>query len=131
MSRRALAAPLLIDFAIGVLSLSPAAAAPFCVQVEGIPKQCMYVDPHDCALRARQLGGSCVANADSFPARAGPFQYCVVDSSLIPLCIFPDVVSCGVDAERRHGACIQSEPPPVPAAQPAPGHDPFSTVRPW
>lgn len=74
MSRRALAAPLLINFAIGVLSLSPAAAAPFCVQVEGIPKQCMYVDPHDCALRARQLGAAVSRMPTLFRRELAPFS---------------------------------------------------------
>ena len=41
---------------------SGAEASPFCVQVTGIPLQCMYADPASCQKEANRQGGICASN---------------------------------------------------------------------
>jgi hypothetical protein len=94
---------------VGALFLMlPAQAAPFCVEVEGIPPQCLYADARDCQTRANQLGGICSGNAQEISTPPGIGQYCVVSSGGAAQCIYADRGSCLTDAMRRGGACVQA-----------------------
>ncbi len=66
----------------------PAEAAPFCVQTEAVPPQCIYFDAGSCNKRAIQLGGTCSANESEVQLSGAIGHYCLVTSSLASLCIY-------------------------------------------
>jgi len=118
----------------GMLALMPfaaALAAPFCVDVTGIPLQCLYVDPALCQHEAARQNGQCSPNPAEFRTPVSAQQYCLVEAGNLVSCLYPDRSDCNVEATRRHGACIQAIPqtPAVPA--PAPGVDLFAVKRPY
>lgn len=102
----------------------PAAAAPYCVQTQAVPPQCIYFDPNSCNERARQLDGTCTANPDEVHVTAGLGHYCLLTSGA-SLCIYADRNNCDRDARRQHGVCAQA-----PALPESPGPDPYRDVRP-
>jgi hypothetical protein len=100
-------------------------AAPFCVSVQGLPDQCIYVDGSECQSRATQLGGVCIANAAAIVRQFGTSQFCIVTETGTALCAYADRNSCTADALRRHDACIEAV---------RPGNntiDPFAIRRPY
>jgi hypothetical protein len=103
-----------------------AQAASLCARVTGIPAQCMYDDPGECAKQAERLGGECAVNPASPPVMNGNSQYCVVMPGLITSCVFADRHDCEVDAARRQGACVVNYPEPIPPEQ-----DPYHERRPY
>ena len=122
----------LLGCAATVLIASPALAAPYCVQLTGLPLQCLYVDPQSCQAEANRQGGRCAGNPAEFQfqsqqAPVGAAQFCVVESGNITSCIYPDRVSCVEEASRRRGACIAATPLPD-APTPV---DPFDLKRPY
>ncbi|MDQ2802500.1 MAG: hypothetical protein M3Y41_07385, partial [Pseudomonadota bacterium] len=66
----------LLPLAAGVLASAPAVAAPFCLQNEAIPAQCIYYDATDCQRRAAQMHGFCTANPAEVTVTPGNGQYC-------------------------------------------------------
>ena len=90
------------------VAVQTAQAAPFCVDVIGIPPSCLYYDSADCDKRASQLGGRCIANAAEFQRLAGPGRFCLVESSKAALCVYADDASCEADAHQAHAACLDS-----------------------
>jgi hypothetical protein len=118
-------------FLIGVLiatavAAMPARAAPFCVQLSGIPLQCIYADPAICQQEANRQGGRCAANPDEYKTPAGGSAFCVVQSGNVSSCIFSDRASCDNEADRIHGACIAATPVTPPKAV-----DPYELKRPY
>lgn len=83
-------------------------AAPFCVQVQGIPPECIYDDAVQCRKRAAELGGLCAPNAAEITIPAGTGRYCIVDSNRIVQCNYVDRTSCNNDAVRGGGACMEA-----------------------
>jgi hypothetical protein len=102
-----------------------AAAAPFCVQSEALPQQCIYYDASECNQRAQQLGGTCTVNTEEVSATAGLGHYCLFTSNGVSLCIYADRGSCNQEAEHQQGVCVMA--PNVPES-PAP--DPYRDIRP-
>ncbi len=88
-----------------------AAAAPFCVQVTGIPAECIYDDAAQCRTRARQLKGTCAANPAELHILRGSARYCLVTSGRATECIYPDYQSCDQDAQRDGQAACLDNPP--------------------
>jgi hypothetical protein len=105
-------------------SAAPALAAPFCIQSQSLPPQCMYYDAAECQNDAARQGGVCSANAAELTLQPGIGQYCLVTSGGASLCIYPDRGSCMADAARQHGACTAA-PNAAPGSK-AP--DPYSSV---
>ena len=103
-----------------------ARAAPFCVQVTGIPLQCLYTDPGDCQREADRQGGRCAANPDEFRTPAGGLAFCVVQAGVAASCLYPDYSSCLDHASLVHGACVQATP-----AAPPKVVDPYQNQRPY
>ncbi len=103
----------------------PAAAAPFCVQTQALPPQCIYFDAGSCNERARQLQGYCSANPSEGHVAAGLGHYCLLTSSQVSLCIYTDRDDCNRDALREHGVCVQATVLPE-----SPGADPYRDIRP-
>jgi uncharacterized protein DUF3551 len=105
---------------------TPAAASPFCVQVTGLPLQCLYADPAICQREADRQGGRCTANPEEFKTPAGGLGFCVVQSGNVPNCIYPDLASCSAEAKRTKSACIAATPTTLPKAV-----DPYEVKRPY
>jgi hypothetical protein len=118
---------LLRIFALALFAAGPAGASSFCVEVTGIPPQCLYADPAICQSEANHAGGRCVANPEVFKVPAGQSPFCVVESGDVISCVYGDLASCRADAERRHGACLAAPPPPTPHYAP----DPYAIKRPY
>ena len=110
---------------VGLTVPQLAFAAPYCVAVQGLPDQCMYVDGQECQKRATQLGGVCQSNPADIVAQSGPGRCCLVIGGQATYCIFPDRTSCQEEATRRHSACVQAATPPQIAV------DPFAIRRPY
>jgi hypothetical protein len=100
-----------------------AAGAPFCLQSQSLPPQCIYVDAGQCQQEAFRQGGVCSANPDQLKLQAGIGQYCLVTSTLASQCIYPDRSSCTAEAIRQHGACTIA-----PGVAPGRSPDPFAAV---
>ena len=108
-----------------LLLAAPAVASPFCVSVQGLPDQCMYVDGAECQRRAGQLGGICTANAKEIATPPGPGAFCLAAGGHVVACNYPDRQTCEDDARRQHTACIQATSPPSVSI------DPFAVRRPY
>lgn len=122
--------PILFGCAVGAVTLSQAMAAPFCVQVTGVPLQCLYVDPGLCQQEANRNGGRCAANPAEFVTPVTALQYCLVDAGNVASCIYPDHADCDREAALHGGACIAATPTPPPGPPLKPGVDPFAVERP-
>jgi hypothetical protein len=107
-------------------------AAPFCVQVTGIPLQCLYVDPAACQREANRQGGLCASNPAEFKTPVGGAQFCVVESGNVVSCNFADRATCTAEGKRRNAACIAATPPPAGPTASAPlASDLFEVKRPY
>jgi hypothetical protein len=116
---------MLAQILTGSLAVSDATAAPFCVQTEAIPPQCLYVDAPSCDAAAKRMGGYCSINEREMRIAPGIGHFCMVTSTLVSSCFYPDNVSCEADARRQHGVCVTQ---PTRAESPPP--DPFRATRP-
>jgi hypothetical protein len=103
-----------------------AQASPFCVELTGIPLQCLYVDPAMCQHEADRLGGICSANPAEFTTPVGGSQFCVVESGNVATCAYADRGSCSRDGRQKAGACIAATPATPPKAT-----DPYEVRRPY
>jgi hypothetical protein len=102
-----------------------ARAAPFCVQTQAIPPQCLYVDAGECGKRATQMGGICVVNPAEIHVSSTLGHYCLLTSGGVTSCIYNDPGNCAAEAQHQHGACILAPQRPE-----SPGADPYRDVRP-
>jgi hypothetical protein len=104
----------------------PAIAAPFCVQTESVPPQCIYYDASSCNQRAAQMGGHCTVSPNERRVLTPSIgHYCLVTSGMASLCIYTDENTCQQDAQRQQGACIIAPNRPE-----SPAADPFRDTRP-
>ena len=77
----------------------PVAAAPFCVQTEAIPPQCIYFDARSCNDRAHEMGGTCSVNTAEVHISVGLGHYCLLTSAQISACIYPERAACDAEAQ--------------------------------
>jgi hypothetical protein len=117
-----------LALAIGVVLATPAAGAPFCIDVEGIPLRCLYVDPGQCQQEATRQGGRCTGNPAELTTPPGPGQFCVIEAVGAISCLYADRASCDDESVRRNTACIPATPAPQ---KTPPAHDPFALRRPY
>jgi|SRR5437763_13320076 hypothetical protein len=111
---------------------SGAEASPFCVEVTGIPLQCMYADPASCQKEANRQGGICASNPAEFKTPAGGEQFCVVQSGTVVSCAYSNRATCNSESARVGGACIAATPPPPSPTASAPlSSDLFEVKRPY
>ena len=124
--------PNLIAAGLGLLISADALAAPYCVQVTGIPDQCLYVDPAQCQAEALRQKGQCSANVNEVQAPPRSQAFCLVQSGNVLSCIYPDRADCDKDSVRLKGACMPAIPGTsgLPTAPP-PGVDPYAVKRPY
>jgi hypothetical protein len=102
-------------------------AAPFCLQTEALPPQCIYYDADDCnrAARKQSITGTCSINPREMRIAARGAEYCVVTSERLAQCIYLDRISCDQNAARLHGVCTYM--PTAGRKQPASGApDPYA-----
>jgi len=115
--------------AVAVLAIfvAPSAiqAAPFCVQTQAIPPQCIFVDAGSCNERATQMGGTCTVNRAEVHVSAGLGHYCLLTSSQASACIYADRSVCELEARHQHGVCIDAPDRPE-----SPAADPYRDIRP-
>jgi hypothetical protein len=116
---------ILLLAAVGLAAVPGANAAPFCVQSEGVPPQCLYFDAASCDAHARQMHGSCTANSSELHVSPGPGHFCLITSGPVSSCMYFDGASCDVEAKRQHGVCIEQ-----PARSESPPPDPYRLIRP-
>jgi hypothetical protein len=115
-----------------VVSASGAGASPYCVQVTGIPLQCLYVDPALCQKEANRQGGICASNPAEFKTPVGQNQFCVVQSGNVVSCAYSSRATCNTESARVGGACIAATPaPPGPTASAPLSSDLFEVKRPY
>jgi hypothetical protein len=103
----------------------PLLAAPFCVQTEALPPQCMFFDAGSCNQRAMELHGTCAVNRQEVHVSAGLGHYCLLTSSLVSMCIYADRGNCDRDAQQQRGVCVDA-----PVRPESPGADPYRLIRP-
>jgi hypothetical protein len=115
----------LLAGALALLAPAAAVAAPFCVQSQTIPPQCLYYDASECNQRALQLGGNCTVNPQEVHVSVGLGHYCLLTSSLVSSCIYADATACAAEAKHEQGACIEA-----PTRPESPAADPYRDVRP-
>src|ERR1700761_1643623 len=89
-----------------------ALAAPFCVDVTGLPQQCYYVDPALCQADAQRQRGQCVANANEVRTPPRSQAFCLITAGNAMSCTYPDRADCDNDSRRLKGACIPSQNTP-------------------
>ncbi|HEY1931248.1 MAG TPA: hypothetical protein VGG99_04490 [Acetobacteraceae bacterium] len=102
-----------------------ALAAPFCMQTQALPPQCLYYDASECAKDAARQGGLCAPNPAELKISAGIGHYCLLTSDGAASCIYADLGTCTRDAQQQQAACVMA-----PNSPEAPGADPFREVRP-
>lgn len=107
------------------LAATPTAihAAPFCIQSQALPPQCIYFDPQVCRKDADRQGGTCEVNGSEVRVSINVGQYCVVTSQLVSLCIYSDRGTCTAEAERQHAACTKA-----PFVAPSAAPDPYAAI---
>ena len=112
--------------AMVLAGVAQAWTAPFCVVVQGLPDECVYVDASECSSRAARLHGRCGLNpgAAALPTE-GHEAYCLVQSSVALSCLYADVAACEHESNRTNGACVEA-PKAVGGAV-----DPFQQIRPF
>jgi len=103
----------------------PAKAAPFCVQTQAVPPQCIYVDASSCNKRANQLGGTCTVNPEEVQVTGAIGHFCLLTSGLVSSCIYPSKDDCDREARHQQGVCTHTTQLPE-----SPTPDPFRDVRP-
>ena len=112
-----------------MFAAGPAIAAPYCMAIQGLTTQCLYVDANQCRIDAARHAGSCVANpAEITLPEAGNFPYCIVGAGYAT-CKFIDQGSCETEAKRRGGACVQSFAASGKNSAPDPYRDRYVTGR--
>jgi len=107
------------------LAVPAAIAAPFCVQTQAVPPQCLYMDAPSCDAAAKHMNGYCSINTRELHIAPGVGHFCLVTSTLVSSCVYPDATSCDADAQRQHGVCVAE-----PARSESPPPDPFRAIRP-
>ena len=109
---------------LGLLLPATAAAAPFCITSQALPKYCIYYDANSCQKEATRQGATCAVNNEEVPLSTNVGQYCLVTSEGASACIYSDRSTCAADALRQHGTCTDA-PEVAPSAAP----DPFARLR--
>jgi hypothetical protein len=116
--------PLVLLSAVPLLGQG-ASAAPYCVQTESIPPQCLYYDAASCAARAKQMNGYCSVNTAELRIAPAIGHFCLLASGNVATCYYPDDTSCEAEARRQRGVCV-----PAPARDESPPPDPYRHIRP-
>jgi len=104
--------------------VQPAMAAPFCLQNQVIPPQCIYYDAQQCQKEATRQNAECSANPAETHLSGGYGKYCVVTSAGASVCNYTEQATCTREANKQNGACVQS-----PTSQPFQQPNPYSKTE--
>lgn len=102
-----------------------AVAAPYCVQTEAVPPQCLYYDAASCNVQAKQMRGYCSVNSSELLIAPGTGHFCLLTSGNVATCLYPDRDGCDAEARRQNGVCVAA-----PARDESPASDPYRYIRP-
>jgi hypothetical protein len=92
-----------------LISFSQSArSAPFCVEGDGIPAQCVYYDAKQCWQDADRQKGYCSANFSELSLTETDNSICMIDSARVPVCGYQNIQSCQSEAKRRNAVCFQN-----------------------
>lgn len=98
-------------------------AAPFCIESQALPPQCMYYDAASCQREATRQQAACSVNVKELPLSNNVGQYCMVSSDGASQCFYSDRTTCAAAATRQHGLCTNA-PTVAPSAAP----DPYAAI---
>lgn len=87
---------------------SEAFSAPFCIEVQGLPLECLYYDIGSCKQEAEKRDGYCSVNTEEIALTDQGAPYCIIDSSMMPICAFQGGESCNEEAAKRNAVCFQN-----------------------
>lgn len=87
-----------------------ALAAPFCMQTQSIPPQCIYFDASNCRRDAQRQQGFCVVNPQEVTLAPGTGAYCLIGSGGAASCDFQDIRDCSREAAHQNAVCVQAPP---------------------
>lgn len=90
---------------LAVFFSSSANAAPFCMEINGLPDECIYYDPDLCLARARTQNGICSPNSREIRFDGGAGSYCLVLSGGSAECHYTDFRSCQQVARNNKALC--------------------------
>jgi hypothetical protein len=90
-----------------------ALAAPFCVETQVVPPQCIYFDAKECRQEATHEGGACVANPQETALTPSVGTYCIVTSGQASACDFQDAGDCAREAVHQGGVCVAAPAAPA------------------
>ncbi len=111
MIRRLTTPELLAGLMLAVSLPSPSAlAAPFCLQTETVPPQCIYYDAANCRRDATRQRGFCVVDGQEIALRPGTGAYCLVTGDGASVCDFQDPGPCTQEATRQNAVCVLAPP---------------------
>jgi hypothetical protein len=101
-----------------------ALAAPFCLQTQSIPPQCIYFDASNCRRDATQQRGFCIVNPQEVALAPGVGAYCMVTSGGAAVCAYQDIRECSREALHQDAVCVEA-PPGIAGNTP----DPYQSMR--
>lgn len=95
---------------LALLVPAEAEAAPFCVQYRGMQPQCIYHDITTCKRESIQVAAACVINDQEIRLPKDDKRFCLINSSRVIQCIYPDPDSCNSEAAKSDGICAATFP---------------------
>lgn len=99
---------IVLSFVLFLCAPNMALAAPYCVNIQGMPSECYYDDANLCRERASEVSGLCKINPGEIELPSGYGNYCLVASGGIISCIYQDFDSCERVAINNNGICTFS-----------------------
>jgi len=90
---------------------APAQAAPYCLQIVGVPPQCMFGDVVQCHRESLRANGRCTVNPREVQLPKAPVgRFCLVQNGPIVECGYADRRTCDEEADRRLAICADTAP---------------------
>lgn len=96
--------------ALAAFSAPAALAAPFCLELQAVPPECVFFDANACRVEANHQHGACVVNPLEVQLGPSVGAYCIVTSGQATSCTFQDAVSCAREAVHQGGVCVTAPP---------------------
>ncbi|HTK85375.1 MAG TPA: DUF3551 domain-containing protein [Patescibacteria group bacterium] len=84
-------------------------SAPFCVEGDGIPQQCVYYDTKQCWQDANRQKARCSVNIAELNLSEADNSICMVDSARMPVCGYQNLDNCQAEARKQNAVCFQND----------------------
>ncbi len=100
----------LVMLFIGLFPLLPlpALAAPFCVEQQGLPRECWYYDSRSCKQEAARRKGFCSVNLEEIVLTGQGADFCLINSGMAASCDFQSAETCNQAAEKSNAVCFEN-----------------------